>query len=152
MRLTVSLFSALSRALDHIPNAFALAQDIELEKKTRCNLSNTVQNLSGLDMFALSLGAVCVECNVNVVLCCVWVCGGVGVVCCVWCGVFCVCVVRTDRPSAGPPFRGTAKNFALFPSPAPFFFICFSLWGLLVVEFWWCLKLLGPENMHVWER
>ena len=26
------LFSALSRALDHIPNAFALAQDIELEK------------------------------------------------------------------------------------------------------------------------
>ena len=35
MRLTVSLFSALSRALDQIPNAFALAQDIELEKKTR---------------------------------------------------------------------------------------------------------------------
>ena len=27
------LFSALSRALGHIPNAFALAQDIELEKK-----------------------------------------------------------------------------------------------------------------------
>ena len=33
MRLTVSLFSALSRALDHIPNAFSLAQEIELEKK-----------------------------------------------------------------------------------------------------------------------
>ena len=33
MRLTVPLFSALSRALDHIPNAFAFAQDIELERK-----------------------------------------------------------------------------------------------------------------------
>ena len=33
MRLTVSLFSALSRALDHISNAFALAQGIELERK-----------------------------------------------------------------------------------------------------------------------
>ena len=45
MRLTVSLFSALSRALDHIPNAFALAQDIELEKKRVAFLHYMIRSL-----------------------------------------------------------------------------------------------------------
>ena len=81
----------------------------------------------------------CVRCVVVllcVVLSCVVVCCCVVVVCC--CG-WVVCVVVPEPPPLDRP-----KFRSFFPSPATVSFL-FSLFGCLLVEFWWCLKRRSPS-------
>ena len=46
--------------------------------------------------------------------------------------------------------RRTAQNFDLFSPLPPFSLFCVSLFGCLLVEFWWCFRRLGPSNVHLW--
>ena len=59
--------------------------------------------------------------------------------CC--CGGCCGC--------AGPPIHWTAQNFALF-SLSRLHFRTFSLFGCLLIEFWWCFRKPGNSNVTVW--
>ena len=96
---------------------------------------------------------------------CVVVCVSAVCVCCVCWSKICV-LLRTPRPSAGPPSPPDRPKFRFFfsfshphfhsfflsgdllveffLSPGLFSCLFSSLWGLLV-EFWWCFGRSGPQ-------
>ena len=60
------------------------------------------------------------------------------------------CWFGPSPPYTGPPSAGPPKiSLFLFPFPPHFRSFCLSL-GCLLVEFWWCLFVAWPSNVHVW--